>query len=48
MHGIDLTMLEWARAQFAMTAIFHFFFVPFTLGMSFMVAIFETIYVKSG
>jgi len=48
MHGVDLTMLEWARAQFAMTAIFHFFFVPFTLGMSFMVAFFETIYVKTG
>ena len=47
MH-VDLNMLEWARAQFAMTAIFHFFFVPFTLGMSFMVAFFETIYVKTG
>jgi len=47
MH-VDLNMLEWARAQFAMTALFHFFFVPFTLGMSFMVAFFETIYVKTG
>jgi len=47
MH-VDLTMLEWARAQFAMTALFHFFFVPFTLGMSFVVAFFETIYVKTG
>jgi cytochrome d ubiquinol oxidase subunit I len=46
--GIDLSMLEWARAQFAMTALFHFFFVPFTLGMSFLVAFFETIYVKTG
>jgi cytochrome d ubiquinol oxidase subunit I len=46
--AIDYSMLEWARAQFAMTAIFHFFFVPFTLGMSFMVAFFETIYVKTG
>jgi len=45
---VDYSMLEWARAQFAMTAIFHFFFVPFTLGMSFMVAYFETIYVKTG
>jgi len=45
---VDLNMLEWARAQFAMTAIFHFFFVPFTLGMSFLVAFFETIYVKTG
>jgi len=45
---VDYGMLEWARAQFAMTALFHFFFVPFTLGMSFMVAFFETIYVKTG
>ena len=45
---IDFSMLEWARAQFAMTALFHFFFVPFTLGMSFVVAFFETIYVKTG
>ena len=45
---MDMQMLEWARAQFAMTALFHFFFVPFTLGMSFMVAFFETIYVKTG
>jgi len=46
--NVDLSMLEWARAQFAMTALFHFFFVPFTLGMSFIVAFFETIYVKTG
>jgi len=45
---MDYAMLEWARAQFAMTALFHFFFVPFTLGMSFVVAFFETIYVKTG
>ncbi len=43
-----MSMIEWARAQFAMTALFHFFFVPFTLGMSFIVAFFETIYVKTG
>jgi len=43
-----MSMIEWARAQFAMTALFHFFFVPFTLGMSFVVAFFETIYVKTG
>lgn len=46
--GVDLEILEWARAQFAMTALFHFFFVPLTLGMSFLVAFYETIYVKTG
>ena len=45
---MHMATLEWARAQFAMTALFHFFFVPFTLGMSFLVAFFETIYVKTG
>ena len=46
--AVDMGALEWARAQFAMTAIFHFFFVPFTLGMSFIVAFMETIYLKTG
>ncbi len=45
---IDMNMLEWARGQFAMTALFHFFFIPITLGLSFMVAFMETIYVKTG
>ena len=46
--AVNMSALEWARAQFAMTAIFHFFFVPFTLGMSFIVAFMETIYLKTG
>ena len=37
-----------ARWQFAMTALFHFIFVPLTLGLSFLVAIMETAYVKTG
>ncbi|AEA34514.1 cytochrome ubiquinol oxidase subunit I [Hippea maritima] len=36
-----------ARWQFALTALFHFIFVPLTLGLSFLVAIMETIYVKT-
>jgi len=36
-----------ARFQFAMTTIFHFFFVPFTIGTGFTVAIMETMYVRS-
>ncbi len=46
--GEHLTMVDWARAQFAMTAMFHWIFVPLTLGLSFLVAFFETIYVKTG
>ena len=40
--------VDWARAQFALTAIYHFLFVPLTLGLSFIVAIMETLYVRSG
>ena len=36
-----------ARWQFALTALFHFIFVPLTLGLSFLVAIMETAYVKT-
>jgi cytochrome bd ubiquinol oxidase subunit I len=45
---MDLSLVDWSRAQFALTAIYHWFFVPLTLGLSFIVAIMETIYVKTG
>ncbi|MCF7797621.1 MAG: cytochrome ubiquinol oxidase subunit I [Lentisphaeria bacterium] len=37
-----------ARLQFAITTVYHFFFVPLTLGLSIMLAIMETIYVRTG
>jgi cytochrome bd ubiquinol oxidase subunit I len=37
-----------ARLQFASTTVYHFFFVPLTLGLSVMVAIMETLYVRTG
>lgn len=37
-----------ARFQFAMTTIFHFFFVPLSVGMVFMTALMETVYVVTG
>ena len=40
---MDLLMLS--RLQFAITTVYHFFFVPLTLGLSVMVALMETIYV---
>ncbi len=43
---MDLTSL--ARWQFAITTVYHFFFVPLTLGLSMLVAIMETLYVRSG
>ncbi|MDR2384101.1 MAG: cytochrome ubiquinol oxidase subunit I [Tannerella sp.] len=42
------SVVEWSRLQFALTAIFHWIFVPFTLGITFLIAIMETIYVKTG
>ncbi|MDR1339905.1 MAG: cytochrome ubiquinol oxidase subunit I [Prevotellaceae bacterium] len=42
------SVVEWSRLQFALTAMFHWIFVPFTLGITFMIAIMETIYVKTG
>lgn len=36
-----------ARIQFAMTTIFHFFFVPLSIGTVFIVAIMETLYVRT-
>ncbi|MEN8097605.1 MAG: cytochrome ubiquinol oxidase subunit I, partial [Chloroflexota bacterium] len=37
-----------ARLQFAITTVYHFFFVPLTLGLSILLAIMETIYVRTG
>ncbi len=37
-----------ARWQFAITTVYHFFFVPLTLGLSILIAIMETLYVRSG
>jgi len=43
---MDLVTLS--RLQFALTTIYHFFFVPLTLGLGWFVAILETMYVRSG
>lgn len=37
-----------SRLQFAITTVYHFFFVPLTLGLGWVVAILETLYVRSG
>jgi len=43
---MDLVTLS--RWQFAITCVYHFFFVPLTLGLSVLVAIMESIYVRTG
>ena len=47
-ENIDISLVNWSRAQFAVTAMYHWLFVPLTLGLSFILAIMETIYVKTG
>ncbi len=42
------TLIELSRLQFALTAMFHFIFVPLTLGMTFLLAIMESVYVMTG
>jgi len=41
-------LVDLSRAQFALTAMYHWLFVPLTLGLSFIVAIMESLYVKTG
>ena len=41
-------LVEWSRAQFALTAMLHWTFVPLTLGLGVMLAIMETLYVRTG
>ena len=47
-ENIDLSLVNWSRAQFALTAMYHWLFVPLTLGLSFILAFMETVYVRTG
>ena len=44
---IDAGMVDWARAQFALTAIYHWLFVPLTLGLALIMGIMETCYYRT-
>ena len=46
MDSLDVATLS--RLQFAVTALYHFLFVPLTLGMSFLLAIMESVWVMTG
>jgi cytochrome d ubiquinol oxidase subunit I len=48
MEQFNVALVDWSRAQFALTAIYHWFFVPLTLGLSFIVAFMHTLYYKTG
>jgi cytochrome bd ubiquinol oxidase subunit I len=43
-----MDVITLSRLQFAVATYFHFLFVPLTLGLSFLVAIMETLYVRTG
>jgi len=47
-ENIDPSLVNWSRGQFALTAMYHWIFVPLTLGLSFIIALMETIYVRTG
>jgi cytochrome d ubiquinol oxidase subunit I len=47
-ENFDLSLVNWSRAQFALTAMYHWLFVPLTLGLSFILAFMETLYVRTG
>ena len=44
----DQTFVELSRWQFAATAMYHFIFVPLTLGLAWLLVIMETVYVMTG
>jgi cytochrome d ubiquinol oxidase subunit I len=46
--SIDPSAVDWARAQFALTAIYHWLFVPLTLGLGLIMSIMETRYYRTG
>ena len=45
---MDAEVVTLSRLQFAVTALYHFLFVPLTLGLSWMLAIMESVYVMTG
>lgn len=45
---IDIDVVNLSRFQFAATVMYHFIFVPLTLGLSFLLAIMESVYVMTG
>ena len=44
LESIDTSMIDWSRAQFALTAMYHWLFVPLTLGLAVIMGIMETLY----
>lgn len=47
-ENIDTSLIDWSRAQFALTAMYHWLFVPLTLGLAVIMGLMETFYVTTG
>lgn len=45
---INIDVVQLSRIQFGLTALYHFLFVPLTIGMSVLLGIMETVYVMTG
>ena len=48
LEQINTSLIDWSRAQFALTAMYHWLFVPLTLGLALLMGIMETLYVRTG
>lgn len=46
--GVDIDVVNLSRLQFGATALYHFLFVPLTLGLSWLLVIMESVYVMTG
>jgi Cytochrome bd-type quinol oxidase, subunit 1 len=47
MNEVMTSLVDWSRGQFALTAMYHWLFVPLTLGLSVIMSIMETIYYRT-
>ncbi len=45
--NVDASTIDWSRAQFALTAMYHWLFVPLTLGLAVIMGIMETCYYRT-
>lgn len=45
---VETALVDWSRLQFALTAGYHWLFVPLTLGLAIIMAVMETMYVRTG
>ncbi len=48
LENIDYSLIDWSRAQFALTAMYHWIFVPLTLGLAVIMGVMETAYYRTG